>query len=77
MICPECKLETPILIGETQVDACFGGKIQGCISACCGHGGKGRAYVRLRVETPDGDIDHIDICAGVLMPYAKYYPPIE
>lgn len=65
-VCPECG-KPPLHIHGHQIDACFGGLINGCISACCGHGGRKPAYLRL--NTSNG---YIDICGGEVISYHEY-----
>lgn len=70
--CEECGLE-PLWIekdGHTiRVDGCFGAFLGQVISACCGHGGRKPAYVRI---CQDSASEYIDICGGKIVDYLTY-----
>lgn len=69
--CEECGLK-PLFFtdefGQTiRVDGCFRGLLGNVISACCGHGGRKPAYVRIH----NGN-DTVDICGGKVIDYGEF-----
>lgn len=70
--CAECGLLPGYYrteYGVTRVDGCLG-FLREVVSACCGHGGRKPAYLRIATDATDGGV--IDICGGTHMDYGAY-----
>ena len=71
-VCPECgkpPLEVHTEHGTVKVDACFGALLGEVISACCGHGGRKPAYIRIHTGTGS----HVDVCNGTVGDYCDVF----
>jgi hypothetical protein len=71
-VCPECHLETPIVVGGVEVDACFGDMLGKVMNACCGHGDPARAYVRIKRLHGNSGSPCVDICGGEVVGFGEW-----
>lgn len=69
--CEECGIMPLYFTDEfgqvIRVDDCFRGLLGKVISACCGHGGRKPAYVR--IQKGNGTVD---ICGGRVIDYGEF-----